>query len=275
MHMMVWKLSSEVKHPSKYTHAVKRVNIIGLCMPLIKDGDDVADLIVSTALKRGVEIRDMDILVVAQKVISKSEGRVVEIEKVKPSEKALKISEVTGKDPRIVELVLRESKRVLKISPETIIVQDKRDIVNINAGLDKSNIKGANHYALLPIDPDESARRLQSRIIDLTGKRVGVIISDTYSRPFRRGQVNFAIGIAGIEPFIDYRGTEDLFGYIMQVKFSAVADELASAAELVMGQGREGIPAVIIRGLNLDFSEKSSFNDLIIKDEEDLFKDAL
>ena len=273
--MMVWKLSSEVKHPSKYAHAVKRVNIIGLRLPLIKDGDDIADLIVSTALKRGVDIQDRDILVVAQKVISKSEGRVVEIEKVKPSEKALKISEVTGKDPRIVELVLRESKRVLKISPETIIVQDKRDIVNINAGLDKSNIKGANRYALLPINPDESARRLQSRIIDLTRKRVGVIISDTYSRPFRRGQVNFAIGIAGIEPFIDYRGTEDLFGYIMQVKFSAVADELASAAELVMGQGREGMPAVIIRGLSLDFSEKSSFNDLIINDEEDLFKDVL
>jgi len=254
---------------------MKRVNIIGLCLPLIKDGDNIADLIVSTALKRGVDIQDRDILVVAQKVISKSEGRVVEIENVKPSEKAMRISKATGKDPRIIELVLRESKRILKISPETIIVQDQRDIVNISAGIDKSNIQGANRYALLPINPDESARRLQSRIIDLTGKRVGVIISDTYSRPFRRGQVNFAIGIAGIEPFIDYRGTEDLFGYIMQVKFSAVADELASAAELVMGQGREGRPAVIIRGLSLDFNEKSSFNDLIIQDEEDLFKDVL
>lgn len=268
-------MSSEVKQPHKHTHNVKRVNIIGLSLPLIQEGDDVAGLIVSTALKSGVEIKNRDVLVVAQKVISKSEGRVVEIENVQTSEEALKISESTGKDPRIVELVLRESKRLLKVSPETIIVQDQRNIINISAGIDKSNIKGANRYALLPIDPDKSARRLQSRIIELTGKRVGVIISDTYSRPFRRGQVNFAIGIGGIDPFIDYRGTEDLFGYVMQVKFSAVADELASAAELVMGQGREGIPAVIIRGLNLGFSEKSSFNDLIISDEEDLFNDVL
>lgn len=268
-------MSSEVKPLHKHTCAVKRVTILGLSLPLIKKGDDIAGLIISTARKSGVEIEDKDILVVAQKVISKSEGRVVEIGNVKPSEKALKISESTGKDPRIIELVLRESKRLLKISPETIIVQDQRDIVNISAGIDKSNVKGATRYALLPIDPDKSARRLQSRIIDLTGKRVGVIISDTYSRPFRRGQVNFAIGIGGIEPFIDYRGTEDLFGYIMQVKFSAVVDELASAAELVMGQGREGVPAVIIKGLDLNFSERSSFNDLIINDEEDLYKDVL
>jgi coenzyme F420-0:L-glutamate ligase/coenzyme F420-1:gamma-L-glutamate ligase len=195
---------------------------------------------------------------------------------VTPSKKALKIAATTGRNPRLVELVLRESKRFLKTSREIIIVEDRRDIVNINAGIDKSNVEGADSYALLPSDPDESARRLRSRIIKLTGRRVGVIISDTYSRAFRRGQVNFAIGLAGIDPFYDYRGTEDLFGYIMQVKFAAVADELASAAELVMGQGKEAVPVAVVKGLNrIGFSEGSSFKDLVISEKEDLFKNTI
>lgn len=255
---------------------VKKVGIFGLeGLPLIKAGDDLAGLIVLAAKNNNVEIGDGDIVVIAQKVVSKAENRIVQLDKVKPSKKALKIAEKTGRNPRLAELVLRESKRFLKASQQTLIVEDQRDIVNINAGIDKSNVKGVNCYALLPVNPDESARRLRSRIMGLTGKKVGVIISDTYSRAFRRGQVNFVIGLAGIDPFFDYRGTEDLFGYVMQVKFSAVADELAGAAELVMGQGREAVPVAIIKRLNrINFSEGSSFKDLVISEKDDLFRNV-
>jgi len=255
---------------------VKKVSILGLeGLPLIRAGDDLANLIVSAAKNSNILIEDGDFLVVAQKVISKAEDRVVQLDEVKSSGKALRIAKVTGRNPKLVELVLRESKRFLRVSKQILIVEDQRGIVNINAGIDKSNVKGLNNYALLPVDPDESARRLRWRIMNLTGKNVGVIISDTYSRAFRRGQVNFAIGLAGVDPFIDYRGTEDLFGYIMQVKFSAVADELASAAELVMGEGKEAIPVVIIKGLSgISLTEDSSSKDLVINEKEDLFKNV-
>lgn len=255
---------------------VKRVGVFGLeGIPLVKAGDDLASLIIEAAESNDVEIEDGDVIVVAQKVVSKAENRVISLDSVKPSRRAIRIGRETGRDPRIVELVLRESKRFLKVSEQILIVEDHRDLVNINAGIDKSNVKGQNHYALLPIDPDQSARNLRLRINKLTGKDVGVIISDSYSRAFRRGQVNFAIGLAGIDPFLDYRGTPDLFGYVLQVKFSAVADELAGAGELVMGQGKEGIPVAIIKGLELCNSTiKSSSKDLFITEEEDLFKDV-
>ncbi len=242
---------------------------------MVKAGDDLSSLIVTAAGKNNAEIADGDILVIAQKVISKAEGRIVEIDNVQPSEQALKIASKTGKDPRIIQLVLGESKRFLKASNQILIVKDQRDLVNINAGIDKSNIEGAHRYALLPVDPDKSAAGLRDRIQELTGKKVGVIVTDTYSRAFRRGQVNFAIGLAGIQPFIDYRGQKDLFGYILQVKFTAVADELASAAELVMGQGDEGIPVAIIKGFDSVISEEpSSSKDLLIDADEDLFKNV-
>lgn len=242
---------------------------------MVKAGDDLASLIISAAKENNVEIEDGDILVIAQKVVSKAENRLVQLDDVKPSEQANKIALKTGKNSKLVELVLRESKRFLKASRQIIVVKDLREIVNINAGIDKSNVKGKNRYALLPVNPDESARILRTRIKKLTAKDVGVIISDTYSRAFRRGQVNFAIGLAGITPFVDYRGTEDLFGYVIQVKLSAIVDELASCAELVMGQGKEAIPVVIIKGLNwIGFKENVSFKDLVISEKEDLFKNV-
>jgi coenzyme F420-0:L-glutamate ligase/coenzyme F420-1:gamma-L-glutamate ligase len=255
---------------------VKKVSVLGLeDFPLIKAGDDLAGLIASAARSNGVEIEDGDVIVIAQKVVSKAEGRIVRLKTVVPSERALRIAKKTGRNPKLVELVLRESKRFLKTSQEIMIVEDQRDIVNINAGIDKSNVQGADSYALLPVNPDESARQLRSRLEKLTGKKVGLIISDTYSRAFRRGQVNFAIGIAGLSPFFDYRGTEDLFGYVIQVKFAAVADELAGAAELLMGQGKEAMPVAIIRGVKrATVSESSSSKDLVIGQKEDLFQNV-
>ena len=255
----------------------KTVSIIGLeGFPLVKAGDDLAKIIVETAEKNAVPIDDGDVVVVAQKIVSKAEERVVKLRAVEPSERAKKMAKVASKDPRFVELVLKEAKKVVKCSPEILIVENEKGLICINAGMDKSNVSGKDTYALLPKDPDESAERIRSGIMELTGKRVAVVISDTYSRPFRRGQVEFAIGLAGIDLFKDYRGQGDLFDYILKVKNIARVDEIASAAELVMGQGREAVPVAIIRNLGREESDETcSIEDLNISSEEDLFKGTL
>lgn len=243
----------------------------------MKAGDDVAGVIVETCGKNGVELEDGDVIVVAQKVVSKAEGRVVTLNGLVPSEEARKLAGATGKGPRFVELVLREAKRVLKASRDVLLVEDKRGLVCINAGIDRSNVRGRGEFVLLPENPDRSAEECRGRIKRLTGKDVAVIVCDTYSRPFRRGQVNFAIGIAGIKPFRDYRGKKDLFGRILKVKNVAVVDEVAAAAELLMGQAREGTPVVVLRGLMgvVEVCERCSAVDLQISRREDLFGGAL
>jgi len=245
--------------------------------PLVKAGDDVAGVIVETCGKNGVELEDGDVIVVAQKVVSKAEGRVVTLNGLVPSQEARKLAGATGKGPRFVELVLREAKRVLKASRDVLLVEDKRGLVCINAGIDRSNVRGKGEFVLLPENPDRSAEECRGRIKRLTGKDVAVIVCDTYSRPFRRGQVNFAIGIAGIKPFRDYRGKKDLFGRILKVKNVAVVDEVAAAAELLMGQAREGTPVVVLRGLMgvVEVCERCSAVDLQISRREDLFGGAL
>lgn len=245
--------------------------------PLVNPGDNIAELIFKTAQKNGLKIDDGDIIVIAQKIFSKAENRVVTLKNVLPSERAFKIAKETGKSPRFVELVLGETENVLKATREILLVRDKRGLVCINAGIDKSNVEGIGKFALLPESPDMSAEKCRSEIRRLTGKKVAVIICDTYSRPFRRGQVNFAIGIAGIKPFKDYRGKEDLFGQTLKVKNVAVVDEIAAAAELLMGQAKEAKPVVIFKGLKdfVEFSENCSIKELQISSEEDLFKGAL
>ena len=245
--------------------------------PLIKRGDNIAKIIVETVRRNGLEIEDGDIIVVAQKILSKAEGRIVNLKEVVPSEEAKEIAEKTGKGPKFVELVLRETKEVIKASREILLVEDVRGLVCINAGIDKSNVEGGSNFALLPEDPDASAEKCRVEIRRLTGKDVAVIICDTYSRPFRRGQVNFAIGLAGVEPFKDYRGKRDLYGYILKIKNVAVVDEIAAAAELLMGQGEEATPVVIFKGLRgiVEFCEKSSAKELKIGKDEDLFREAL
>ena len=256
---------------------LKTISIIGLAdFPFVKRGDDLSELIIKTARKQGVSIEDGDILIVAQKIVSKAEGRVFQLRNVKPSEQAKKLAETTLKDPDFVELVLQASRKIVKASPDTLIVETKDGIMCINAGIDKSNVEGEDSYALLPRDSDESAKRIRQKIREVTGKKVAVIISDTYSRPFRKGQVEFAIGIAGINPFRDYRGERDLYNYVLKVKNIAVVDEIAAAAELVMGQGSEGIPVAIVKNLDgAELTEDFSINDLFISKQEDLFKGTL
>lgn len=255
----------------------KAVSVIGLeGFPLVKEGDNLAELIIANMQREGVALSDSDVVVVAHKAVSKAEGRIVKLKDIKPSEKAEKISKVTLKDPRLVDLVLQETKSIVKATEEILIVENRRGLICINAGVDKSNVEDGDAYALLPSDPDKSAERLRSQIMKMTGKRIAVIITDTYSRPFRRGQVEFAIGIAGLDPFRDYRGQRDLFNYVLKVKKTAIADEIASASELVMGQGNEGVPVAIIKGLEgASWKENVSFQDLLISKDEDLFRETL
>jgi len=245
--------------------------------PLIKLGDNVAKIVVETARKNGLKIEDGDVIVVAQKIFSKAEKRVIRLKVVVPSKKAEEIAKKAGKSPKFVELVLRETKKIVKASREILIVEDKRGLICINAGIDKSNVEGRGNFALLPENPDESAEKCRMDIEKLTGKTIAVIMCDTYSRPFRRGQVNFAIGVAGIKPFKDYRGKKDLFGETLKVKNVAVIDEIAAAAELLMGQAKEARPVVIFKGLGdvVNFCNKCSIKELQISSKEDLFRDTL
>ena len=245
-------------------------------VPLLKEGDDLAWIIVSRAKKLGVGIRNRDLVVIGQKAVSKAEGRIIDISDVIASARAAKIAKKTAKSPGFVEIVLEESSKVLRADKDAFIVRTKRGATCLNAGVDKSNVKGDSTYALLPQDPDASARRMRKRIKQLTGKQVGVVICDTRSRPFRKGQVQESIGVAGLSPLIDYRGQKDLFGYTLRFKNVAIADELASAAELVMGQGRERTPVAIIRGLTrIRFQDRASSKILTVDAEDDLFRGTL
>jgi len=245
--------------------------------PLVKPGDNVARIIVETCEKNGFRVQEGDVIVVAQKVFSKAENRLSRLREVVPSRRAQELAKTTGKSPRFVELVLREAANVLKASHEVLLVEDKRGLICINAGIDKSNVEGTGNFALLPENPDESAKECRSEMKKLTGVNVAVVVCDTFSRPFRRGQVNFAIGAAGINPFRDYRGTRDLFGQVLKVKNVAVLDEVAAAAELLMGQGKEARPVVVLRGMSgpVEFCDKCAASELSISRSEDLFSGVL
>lgn len=254
----------------------RRIEIFGLeGFPEIRGGEDIGGLILAIAERQGIGIEEGDVVVVAQKIVSKAEERIVRLSEVDPSGEAERIAGITWKDRRLVELILREAGEVVKTGRDALIVETRKKRICLNAGIDKSNIYGEDAYSLLPLDPDASAWEIRRRILELSGRRVGVIVSDTSSRPFRRGQVNMAIGLAGIHPFRDYRGKPDRTGYILKVKYITLADEIASAAELVMGQGDEGIPVAVVRGIDFLEEEKPSSTDLNVSKDIDLFRDTL
>jgi coenzyme F420-0:L-glutamate ligase/coenzyme F420-1:gamma-L-glutamate ligase len=190
---------------------------------------------------------------------------------VVPSEFARKIASIHGKDPALVETVLRESNRIVRMGNGNLITETKHGFVCANSGVDRSNIEGERNVSLLPDAPDSSADMIRQEVRRLTGSDVAVIISDTHGRPLRIGEINVAIGLAGLKPIRDRRGEKDLFGYVLRVKQTAIADELSSAAELVIGQANEGIPAAIIRGYNYPKSEDSRATELVRPKEKDLF----
>ncbi len=247
-----------------------QINIFGLAgLPEIAAGDDLSSLISQAALDVGLEIIAGDVLVIAQKVVSKSEGRVVQLDSVTPSPIAREWAESYKKDARIVEVVLNESRRIVRMDRGVLICETRHGFVCANAGVDASNV-AEGWVVLLPEDPDRSAQRIREGIERASGQRVAVIISDTFGRPWREGLVNVAIGVSGLAPLIDYRGQTDSHGRPLQVTVIAAADEIASAAELVMKKSA-GIPVAIVRGLLIESAERSG-RDLIRAPEQDIFR---
>jgi coenzyme F420-0:L-glutamate ligase/coenzyme F420-1:gamma-L-glutamate ligase len=248
------------------------IQIIGLSkIPIVTKGDNIADCIVKAAKAEGVQIQSRDVVVVAQKIVSKSEGRVVRLKSLKPSTLAENIAKRTGKDPHHVEAILRETSGIVRLKGPHIIVQTRHGFVCANAGVDRSNVGDDDGFAvMLPVDPDRSARRIRQRIGRLLGVDVAVIISDTFGRAWRIGQVNVAVGVDGLKPTLDYRGRGDMFGKELNVTQMAVADEFASAAELVMRKS-DGVPVAIIRGAKYSRG-KGTARDLVRPEEEDLFR---
>jgi coenzyme F420-0:L-glutamate ligase/coenzyme F420-1:gamma-L-glutamate ligase len=231
-------------------------------LPEIAEGDDLAALIAER-----VELADGDVLVVAQKVVSKAEGRVVRLEDVEPSERARELA--GDEDARRHEVILRESARIVRSRPPLVISETRHGFVCASAGVDSSNAPESGTVVLLPLDPDASAARLCDRLRELTGADVGVIVSDSFGRPWRQGTTDVAIGVAGVRPLLDLHGVRDRTGYELHATVIAVADELAGAAELAMGK-TDGVPAALISGV--DARGKGTARELVMPAERDLFR---
>jgi len=240
-------------------------------MPLFKEGDDVGLLTLAALSRAGFELQEDDVLVVAQKVVSKAEGRLVGLNSVMPGAAARELAQRTGKDPRLVELILRESNEVIRAVPGVLIVEHRLGFIHANAGIDRSNVQDGDAALLLPLDPDLSAAAIRQTVFDRTGTSIAVIINDSAGRAWRNGVIGFAIGCAGINPVHNAVGFPDLYGRNLEVTEIAVADELAAAASHLMGQGAEGQPAVVIRGARFD-SSSAGMRALIRNRANDLFR---
>jgi coenzyme F420-0:L-glutamate ligase/coenzyme F420-1:gamma-L-glutamate ligase len=232
-------------------------------LPEIRRGDDLAALVVGL-----VELRDRDVVVVAQKAVSKVEGRIVRIDDLEPSDKA---RELAGdeRDPREIEAILREAKQIVRERGPLVITQTRHGFICASAGVDHSNAPEPGTLVLLPVDPDLSARTLRTRFGELTSRTVGVIVTDSFGRPFRQGTTDVAIGLAGVQAIVDLRGTKDRIGYELRASRVAVADQIAGAADLARGKA-EGVPVVIVRGLKLEGD--GTAQELVIEPELDLFR---
>ena len=248
---------------------ISAIGIEGI--PEVRDGDDVAALIMTAAQAQGTAIADGDILVVTQKIVSKAEGRVVSIDSVEASPLAEAISEGHRRDPRHTELVLRESRRIVRMDRGVIISETYHGFNCANAGIDASNIPGEGTVALLPVDSDASARGIRQSVKTALGVTVAVIISDTFGRPWRNGATDVAIGIAGIDPMLSYVGQEDSHGNMMHTTVICVADELTAMAELAGGKVA-GVPAVVIKGYSYQPCEDASHEALVRDPDKDLFR---
>jgi coenzyme F420-0:L-glutamate ligase/coenzyme F420-1:gamma-L-glutamate ligase len=252
-----------------------KISLIGLPgIPEVAEGNDLAPLIVEAAQRAGMGLAGRDVLVVAQKIVSKAEGRIVSLKDVMPSGLAREFAETWGKDPRMVEVVLRASRRIVRMDRGMIIAETAHGFICANAGVDASNVPGEDRVSLLPVDPDASAQRLRKNLEELSGAQVAVIVSDTFGRPWREGLTNVAIGVAGLAPLVSYIGRQDPHGHTLRVTELAVADEMAAAAGLIMGK-LERVPVVLIRGYR--FSEGSPTEEgrarsLVRPPERDLFR---
>ena len=258
------------KSQSRKNVVTTNIELVGVCgIPEVTGGDDVAALIAAALRDARIEVVDRDVFVVAQKIISKAEGRAVNLDSIEPSPRARDWAAAFDKDPRVVEVVLRESKRIVRMERGVLISETAHGFICANAGVDTSNVV-ENWVTLLPKDPDASARRIRAGLEEALRVRVAVIVSDTFGRPWREGLVNVALGVSGIAPLIDYRGQKDSHGLPLKVTVIAIADELASAAELVMKKS-DGVPVAIVRGFDYD-SREASGRELIRPPQLDLFR---
>lgn len=248
-----------------------RIEIISLAgIPEVSEGDDIGRLILDAARRQKLSLESGNVIVIKQKIVSKAEGRVLSLDKIAPSQLALRIAGETGKDPRHVEVVLRESQRIVKMDKGLIISETRHGLVCANAGVDASNVGVKDAVCLLPEDPDTSAARIRVTLEQETGADLAVIVSDSIGRPWRNGIVDLAIGISGLEPLKDYVGRADNYGYELKVTVVAIADELASAAELVTGK-LERTPAAVIKGYSFSRGEEGA-TALVMERDRDLFR---
>jgi coenzyme F420-0:L-glutamate ligase/coenzyme F420-1:gamma-L-glutamate ligase len=242
-------------------------------IPLVKPGDDLGALAAKAASAAGLSLQDNDILVVAQKVVSKVENRFVRLRDVTPSPRAVELGKLTGKDARLVEVILWDTAEVIRARQNVLIVAHRLGFICANAGVDHSNVGIEDDLVLrLPAEPDESARRLRIRLRELTGAAPAIIINDSHGRPWREGTEGVAIGLAGLVPVQDLRGHPDLFGYKLQITTVGFADQVAAGASLVMGQADEGLPVVLVRGLAYQPDEEASAHQILRPPETDLFR---
>jgi coenzyme F420-0:L-glutamate ligase / coenzyme F420-1:gamma-L-glutamate ligase len=254
------------------THELRLIAVSGI--PLVEPGTDLVSLICDITENQGPALRDGDVLVVAQKIVSKAEGRYVDLATVEPSERALALSKKVQKDPRLVEVILRESREVLRHRPGVLIVEHRLGFVLANAGVDQSNVdprRGTKPVLLLPEDPDESARLLHEGLRLRLGKNIAVIINDSLGRAWRLGTVGVALGAAGVPALCDLRGQPDLYDRPLQVSETGFADEIAAAASLLMGQANEATPVIVVRGLTWS-AKTSAAAQLLRNAEDDLFR---
>ena len=250
---------------------MNRLELIGLeGLGEIRPGDSVGNSICDACFRQDVHLQNDDLVVVAQKIVSKAAGQVVYLDDIQPSARALELAQELDKEPALVEVILRESRRVVRTGGRALIVETHHGFICANAGVDQSNV-GQRKVTLLPKDPDGSARGIRSEIQQRTGKTPGVIISDSFGRPWRIGTVDVAIGIAGLTAIKDERGMIDRYGYQLKAAVAAVADEIAAAAELVMGK-RKGVPVVVVRGYEMEKKEDGSAKELLRPEAEDLFR---
>lgn len=258
------------------------IKIIGLKnIPLIEKGDNISEIIIDALEQNGLTLEDRDILVIAQTIISKSNGRTRNLDEIIPSKKSLeiynkitpksKLHTLPAKSPELIQAIVDEAKKIIKCE-HVLITETKHGFICADAGIDKSNIKGEGIITLLPENPDRDAENIRKTLKMKTQKEVAIIISDSFGRAFRIGAIGTAIGVSGINPILDFRGKKDLFGYTLQTTMIGQVDSLAAAAQLVMGESDEGIPIVLIKGYNFDYNEKTTIKSILRKKEIDLFR---
>ncbi|MFW9999966.1 MAG: coenzyme F420-0:L-glutamate ligase [Candidatus Hodarchaeota archaeon] len=261
----------------------KEIKIIGLKgIPLIKKGDQLSEIIINALNKNEISLEDRDIIVIAQSIISKSSGRIRNLNEISPSKKAIelynsiapkiRILDLPEKSPELIQAILDESKKLIR-SEHVLISETRQGFICADAGIDKSNVEEEGFITLLPKNPDHDAEKIRIALKSKTNKDIGVIISDSFGRAFRVGAIGTAIGVSGIEPILDMRGKKDLFGHQLQTTIIGQVDSLAAAAQLIMGESDEGIPVVLIKGYNFKFSEKASIKTILREKELDLFRE--